>query len=269
METVAIETSEESPRPVCGSGRLRVPLCLAITLLFAAGFASVETVRFRVAGAGMEREALLCRPAKGVPPFPAVVFHHGMVVDLHGLSGAFERGYSLKSFCRALAEDGFVAFMPVRDGLQPLPRQLALVWGAYEHVRGLGDVDPARVAVMGFSRGGLLTLLAAQRALKARAFVLLAPAPGPSGELEAAADDVSKIQSPVQVLVAQGDHAAILKGVERLRSALARAGKVVDYHLYSVGSSDCGPGPPCGHKLFYSVGRYWADVRGFLRKSLR
>ncbi len=266
VETVSFKIRKRTSRLPLKSNRRCLLFLLTILLLYVTGCASIENVRF--GAAGTEHRALLCRPREGTPPFPAVVFHHGMVVDLHGLSGAIDRDYSLDSFCRALAGDGFLAFAPVRGGLQPLPRQLAIVRGAFDHVKGLEEVDPARVGVMGFSRGGLLTLLAAQRGLKGRAFVLLAPAPGPSGELEAAADDLSSIQAPVQILVAWGDDDAILEGSEKLRSALARAGKVVDYHLYP-GRSQCGPGPPCGHKLFYVVGSYWADVQGFLQKTLK
>ncbi|MBI2880042.1 MAG: dienelactone hydrolase family protein [Candidatus Tectomicrobia bacterium] len=248
---------------------VRLFLVSVFALLWVAGCASVENVRFRAGGA--EHAALLCRPKKGSPPFAAVIFHHGMVVDLHGLSGAFERGYSLDSFCHALAEDGFLAFLPVRGGLQSLARQGAIVRDAFDHVWRLKEADPARVAVAGFSRGALLTLLAAEGSLPAKAFVLLAPAPGPGGELEAASHDVSGIRAPLQLLMARGDDAAILEGSERLRAALERGGKAVDYRLYAEGPSDCrpGPGPPCGHRLFYSVGAYWADVRDFLQKALR
>ena len=247
----------------------RFILLLTAALVLAGGCAGVGNVRFRVGV--REHQALICVPKKTTPPYPAVIFNHGMVVDLHGLSGAKTRGYSLNAFCQALAGDGFLAFLPVRKGLEVLSTQLAIVLGAYRHVGGLKNVDPGRIAVAGFSRGALLALIAARHGLEAKAFVLMAIAPGPRSELAAAGEDVSRVRAPVQVLVATGDNRFIVNGSQRLGAAFRKVGKPVDFHEYPGGPLNCkpGPGPPCAHKLFYTVGAYWSDVRDFLQKTLR
>jgi dienelactone hydrolase len=247
----------------------RFILLLTAALVLGGGCANVGNVRFRVGE--RNHQALLCVPKKKKPPYPAVIFNHGMLVDLHGLSGAKARGYSLNAFCRALAQDGFLAFLPVRKGLEALSTQLAIVLGAYGHVAGRKNVDPGRIAVAGFSRGALLTLITARHGLKAKAFVLMATAPGPNSELAAAGEDVSRVRAPVQVLVATGDNRFIVNGSQRLGAAFRKVGKPVDFHEYPGGPLNCkpGPGPPCAHKLFYTVGAYWSDVRDFLQKTLR
>jgi dienelactone hydrolase len=246
----------------------RFILFLTVALVLA-GCANVGNVRFRVGE--RNHQALLCVPKKTKPPYPAVIFNHGMVVDLHGLSGAIDRGYSLDTFCQALAGDGFLAFLPVRNGLEALSTQLAIVLGAYSHVGGMKNVDPGRIAVAGFSRGALLTLIAARHGLGAKAFVLMATAPGPKSELAAAGEDVSRVRAPVQILVARGDDRFIVNGSQRLAAAFRKAGKPVDFHEYPGGPLNCkpGPGPPCAHKLFYTLGAYWSDVNDFLQKTLR
>ncbi len=246
----------------------RFILFLTVALVLA-GCANVGNVRFRVGE--RNHQALLCVPKKTKPPYPAVIFNHGMVVDLHGLSGAIDRGYSLDTFCQALAGDGFLAFPPVRNGLEALSTQLAIVLGAYSHVGGMKNVDPGRIAVAGFSRGALLTLIAARHGLGAKAFVLMATAPGPKSELAAAGEDVSRVRAPVQILVARGDDRFIVNGSQRLAAAFRKAGKPVDFHEYPGGPLNCkpGPGPPCAHKLFYTLGAYWSDVNDFLQKTLR
>lgn len=70
-------------------------------------------------GESVSGPALLARDR--IPAVPPVIFHHGMVVGLHGLSGASERRYSLESFCHALAGDGYLASLPVRRLRTPGP----------------------------------------------------------------------------------------------------------------------------------------------------
>ena len=234
-----------------------------------AGCSSVQNVRYSLGE--NQHQALVCLPETGSPPFPTVIFHHGMVVDLHGLSGAAERGYSLESFCHALAGDGYLAFLPIREGLEPPARQLEFVLGAHGYVKRMRDVDPSSIAMMGFSRGALLTLMAAQFGLRVNAFSLLAPAPGPTNELLRLSSNVDRIRAPVQNLVALGDDPTILEGSEWLAQSLRRSGMAVDDRRYSRSNTDCrpGPGPTCAHRLFYTVGPYWSAVRAFLDKYVK
>ena len=59
-------------------------------------------------------EGVLSVP-EGAGPFPAVIFNHGSIVDGLGWPGATKRGYQLDAICQTLAEDGFLAFAPIRE----------------------------------------------------------------------------------------------------------------------------------------------------------
>jgi hypothetical protein len=73
-----------------------------------------------------------------------------------------------RRMCEALASEGVLAFIPIREierGLRPgdIPNNQAELSRAVDYVKGLPDVDPSRLALMGHSRGGLLTLMVGPR----------------------------------------------------------------------------------------------------------
>ena len=207
---------------------------------------------------GKQGEALLCRP-EGKGPFPAVVYNHGLIVDRDGYQGATLRGYNLDGICQALARDGFLAFAPIRgSGRGHLSRHKEEVSRAVEYVKTRPDVDPSRIALMGFSRGGLLTLMVAVERNDLTAVVILAPAPG-RGHFEKAVQRVPSLNAPVLLLVEQGDDSWILEDFEMLKRALQAHGKEGRMIRYDRGG---------GHRLFWEVDYYWEDVRAFLRKEL-
>ena len=70
---------------------------------------------------GENYNALECRP-KGDGPFPVVVYNHGSIVDAVGLARARQIGNKLDEICSALAQDGFVAFFPIREKFNAGPR---------------------------------------------------------------------------------------------------------------------------------------------------
>jgi len=215
-----------------------------------------EWVSFRIAGE--PGQALRCRP-KGTGPFPAVVYNHGLIVDLHGYERAAQRGYKLAGFCDALAADGFFAFAPVRrSGPRNIARQKAEVSRAVDYVKSLPDVDPSRIALMGFSRGGLLTLMVAVERNDLKALLILAPAPG-EGHFAEAVTRVPSLAAPVLLLVEAGDDSSILDDFDMLERALRVHGKEERSIRYDRGG---------GHRLFYSLGYYWDDVRTFLREKV-
>lgn len=199
--------------------------------------------------------ALICTP-KGTSPFPAVVYSHGLVVDKHGILGAANRGYDLSGICRALADDGFLAFLPIRrSGLGKLEGHLSEVLDALAAVKARPDVDRNKVSVAGFSRGGLLSLMASVRGVSAQSFVLLAPAPG-AGTFRKELGLVHKIGAPMLAMVERSDSPAITKNVDLRENALQAAGKPHKVMRYDGGE---------GHALFATAGYYWPDLIRFLR----
>lgn len=201
----------------------------------------------------------VCRPA-GQGPFPTVIYNHGLVVDMFGVGGAAKRGYNLDGICQALAADGFLVFTPVRQsGRRDIPSHKNEVSRAVDYVKAVPDVDQSRIALMGFSRGGLLTLMVGVERSDLKALLILAPAPGGKGEFVKAVERAPSLNAPVLLLVEAGDGTDILENFALLDQALRARKKEVRSIRYERGG---------GHLLFYDVNYYWDDVRTFLREKL-
>ena len=211
---------------------------------------------------GAEPDALLCRP-EGKGPFPTVVYSHGQVANPQMLKQAQEGGW--KRTCQRLAADGFLAFVPIRefysDRKPPqVPSNRNELSQLVEHVKSLPDVDPSRVALMGHSRGGLLTLMVGVERKDLKALVITAPADIRPYFSQAAAR-VSLINAPVLLMVEVSDEMGSLGAVNVLDEALKKQGKEVRTIRYDRGG---------GHFLFVGSGDlyWWDDVRAFLRDKL-
>ena len=197
----------------------------------------------------------VCRPA-GAGPFPAVLYNHG------GLGTIV--GGDLPGTCRSLAEAGYLAHSKKRQETRQLTGHLEEVLDGLKQLRSHPDADASRVGVMGFSRGGLLTLQAAiAQPENIHAVVLMAPAHGKSA-MERTLRQVSPIDDPVRVFVSENDqtqanHVQISHDVE---DALSAAGKDVDLTIYPPYGDD-------GHKLFFLVQEpYWSDLIDFFDEVL-
>ncbi len=199
----------------------------------------------------LEDGSIVCRPA-GEGPFPAVLYNHG------GLGTAV--GGDLLSTCVALAEAGYVARSELRPASVSLDGQLDDVLQGLDELRSHPDVDPDQVAVVGFSRGGLLALQAAiVRPDDVDAVLLFAPAPG-QGAMDQTLQQVSALQAPVQIYIAEND--SLLTLAREVETALQDAGKDVGLTVYPEFEDD-------GHDLFFEVrDSYWADVLDFLGGTL-
>jgi len=205
---------------------------------------------------GERHEALICRPT-GKKPYAAVVFNHGAAVEQRGFQGAAENGYNLKGICEALAADGFFVFAPIRKGgSENTPRHKAQIAGSIEHVKGLTDVDAARIALVAFSRGGALSLSVALGRIDLKALVLLAPV---GREVQELSERLNSIKPPVLLLVEASDQAAVLTNFKQIDQSLRQNRKDVTSIIYDRGGA---------HRLFYDVNYYWEDLRRFLREKL-
>lgn len=244
--------------PILKAGPLRA-FCVAVLLfllfVIPGWAAEADTASAKMRGGQIG----VCRP-NGKGPFPTVIYNHGLVVDRFGVAGAAQRGYDLDGICKALAADGFLAFTPIRQsGRVNIPSHQEEVVQAVEYVKRQPDVDQTRIALMGFSRGGLLTLMVGVERTDLKALVILAPAPGGRGDFAKAVKRVSSLKAPVLLLVEAGDTNDILENFDMLEQALRGQGKEVRSILYHRGG---------GHRLFYDVNYYWEDVRKFLREKL-
>jgi dienelactone hydrolase len=136
-----------------------------------------------------------------------------------------------------------------------------------EYLLGLDYVDRNRIAMMGFSRGGALTFMAAARAVPIKAAVIMASA-NPPPESGFTLRDAVNIRVPVLLLVARNDTGPrktmgqnTLEGMRRMSAALTAAGNTPKMIVYPPYNGD-------GHEMFFEIGAYWTDVTGFLKKYL-
>lgn len=214
--------------------------------------ARVEKVQYE--SKGLVLDSYSCKP-KGNGPFPAVIYNHG---GLGNIVGGDPQGA-----CAALAKAGFVGFAGIRRQTVPLDGHLDDVLASLNYVKKLNYVDKNRLGIIGFSRGGLLTFMAAiHRPTDFKALVLMAPAPA-KNTLESYLTRAQEIGAPALILVAENDiyqsnHLDLARKVEQ---ALAATGKKVQLIIYPPYGND-------GHELFFEVGSYWPDVLKFLQNNL-
>jgi dienelactone hydrolase len=207
---------------------------------------------------GTKNLALVFKP-EGTGPFPTVVYNHGMAVDLYGLLGAFDRGYELEKICQRLADSGYFVFAPIRQtGKWNLLGHKSEVNRAIEYVKNSPEVDSSRIGLMGFSRGGLLTLMVAVERSDLKALIILAPSPG-RGLFAKAVRQVFSINTPVLLLVEASDEPSILQNFDMLSQKMEELGKASRAIKYNKGG---------GHRLFDTVGYYWDDISRFLKDNL-
>ncbi len=201
----------------------------------------------------------LCKPA-GIGPFAATSYHHG------GKEGQI--GGAPEETCAALAQAGFVGFAPIRRTDLDFQGNLTDVQAGIDYLKTLAYVDPNRLAVVGFSRGGLLAFMATTSRSDLQALVILAPAPSQG---DTSLDELAKkVTTPVLIQVASNDLPSKLNGGENLvdqakayERALRTAGKEVELQIQPPyqGKND-------GHLLFFSIGDYWSGVIEFLEGEL-
>lgn len=195
----------------------------------------------------------LALPA-GEWPFAAVIYNHGGFENMIG--GAPEET------ARELAKAGYVGFSPIRREEMSMDGNLQDILAATDYLKGLQEVDKDRIAIMGFSRGGLLALLTAINGLQCKAIVVMAPAPG-KGHIQEAFQQIEKISAPVLLLVAENDNkqANHVEICQKLERAMRSNGKQAQLIIYPAFASD-------GHKMFFEIGAYWQDVLEFLKEHL-
>jgi carboxymethylenebutenolidase len=232
---------------------------------------------------------LLWKP-EGAGPFPAVLYNHGSgpqsdltrpaklgpVFARHGyvILYLFRRGAGLSAdqgtdaetlMNRALAEHGQAGRNEVQ--LQLLEAELADVLAGLAVLRERSDVDAARIAMVGYSFGGQLTLLLAERH-RIRAAAVFAVAAGSwegSPKLQhRLLEAVRRTTAPVFFIHAANDYSVAPGKV--LNAEMARAGRSHRSKIYpAVGST-----PRDGHDFIHQRVSSWeADVFAFLDERTR
>ncbi|MBI85075.1 MAG: hypothetical protein CMJ81_17920 [Planctomycetaceae bacterium] len=191
----------------------------------------------------------------GTGPFPTVLFLHGGMGPIVGGNPS--------AVVDALANAGFVGFAPIRRNNPSMATHAHDTVAAIDFLKRLNQVDNARLAITGFSRGGLLAFMASTRRQDLQAVVLMAPAHG-RGILHRFLTDAGNVSAPTLILVARNDtrqanHVSLSR---QIHTGLRAAGKQTELIV-------CPPYGQDGHHLFFEVRlSYWQDVERFLKTQL-
>jgi len=146
--------------------------------------------------------------------------------------------------------------------------ELDAVRAGFAFLRQRRDVDPARVALVGHSFGGSLTLLAAARDTAVRAVVVFGAAAASWGQSPALRarllTAVAQTSAPVLFVHAANDY-SVAPG-ESLAAEMQRRGRTSGLKIYPAFGRDVRD----GHSLvFRSVATWESDVFGFLEAHVR
>jgi len=204
-------------------------------------------------------EGYLCVPA-GEGPFPVAVYNHG------GLGSAL--GGDPEATCKALMAEGYLGFSPVRRSTVPIEGHDEDVIAGIDYALAQERADPDRLAVLGFSRGGFLTVAMLTERPDVTVGVVMAPAPV-NGLLYSVLEEADQVQATTLVLVAENDlpefnnenedHVATATAVY---DALVGADKEAELVILDAWEDN-------GHDLFQELrDEYWGPVTEFLASRL-
>ncbi|HEU0105511.1 MAG TPA: acyl-CoA thioesterase/bile acid-CoA:amino acid N-acyltransferase family protein, partial [Vicinamibacteria bacterium] len=215
---------------------------------------------------------------------------HPAVLVLGGSEGGIPPTYA-----SVLAGRGYVTFALAYFRAEGLPKDLVEIPLEYfrsgiEWLRARPSVDPERIAVLGISKGGELSLLLGATWPQVKAVIALSPSSGielnPASSLDqpqaaAAAIAVEKIRGPVLLVSSRDDGmspAAVMSDrvVERLRtSGFAHPVEHLHYESCAHDLPDAWLPPSNGGTLgaaaegtMRAYGDYWPKVRAFLERAI-
>lgn len=201
----------------------------------------------------------------GAGPFPAVLYNHGGFDTLVG--------GDLKGTVVALAELGYIARAEKRMETLPITGHLQEVQTALDELRADPRTDTSCVTIMGFSRGGYLSLEAAkQNPDKVHGCISMAPA-NPINLLVILSSDVSTFDDPVLLMVAENDtfqdqHVLLAQMVYDSLIAGSITASINTYPHYDSNGNTINDPSDDGHELFSIVQEpYWSDVLNFLSNN--
>jgi dipeptidyl aminopeptidase/acylaminoacyl peptidase len=145
-----------------------IVLALVLVLLAGPGLgADVTLTPITFTSEGAPVQALLYQPGAGATKQPALVLSPGRIRDIKGIEW----------LSRALADRGYVVLAQrYRDGdVRYYGRDAEDIRNAISHLQNLPGVDPGRIGIIGHSRGGMASLLAAAHETRIRSTVALSP----------------------------------------------------------------------------------------------
>jgi dienelactone hydrolase len=232
-------------------------------------------------------EAYFYKP-EGAGPFPLVVYNHG------SRAGRERQEVPFRYVADVLKASGYAVLVPERRGygksdgqtfteevgndvagklIRRFREEASDVIAGLDHVRQFHSIDPAHVAIMGWSHGGIVSIIAASERRDFTALVDQAGgaltwnrSPALRTELPAAA---RKVGIAALCMGAQND--ATTDAVKEVGDAIKSAGSWEKTIIYPPFTPTTNPGNIApGHLIFSSQGiSIWQnDVLSFLRSHL-
>ena len=260
----------------CRAGALAALVVALLVATPAARAAEYTEQPVTIPSGAVTLRGVLARPA-GDGPFPAYVHVHGSV-RVEVASSPPWTGLAKGTYLPDLAREGYVVLRLARRGhfgsdgttvgyhlkrtTGDVPSGYAVfaslqtdaldLLTAVEYLRGLGYVDPDRVAIGGHSMGGLVSVLAGARDPRVRAIISLAGGfRWTEGGRETSVpfvdrawrDSARSVTAPVLILWSKNDVSLDVDVGRDLEKRLRAAGKSVELIVYPAHGQD-------GHFLF-------------------
>ncbi len=173
----------------------------------------------------------------GSGPFPAIVVAHGCNGNRNTERawGPTLRSWGYATFVIDSFSGRGLTEVCTNMGLSPLQR-IPDAYGALRLLAALPQIDPKRIALMGFSHGGALTMLAATAWAKETFVSTGAPAfraffpfyPNCNADFP----ERKRVSAPVRIHTGEADDWTPAKPCAELAAALKAAGQDVQIHVY-------------------------------------
>ncbi|MBI4025443.1 MAG: dienelactone hydrolase family protein [Verrucomicrobia bacterium] len=231
---------------------------IPLILLTSYGLAQeIEWVKYQDPRSGKTVTALFCHPQPG-QKLPAVVYNHGKIIEMVGYQGGIKKGYDVADFVKALSGSGYVAIAPIRPSNTEF-NFAPFLRGTMHYLQQRSDIDVNRLGMIGFSKGGYMTLEAASHFTDLKAVVAMSPA-RPDKPLSE--DQLNNIHAPLLVTLGREEKNDPIGQVTEsaVVGVMKKLGKKIEYQNNYPGD----------HQWFYKVrNEFWRDVIEFLDKHLK
>ena len=202
----------------------------------------------------------------GAGPFPGILYSHG------GLGGNI--GGDLRTTSIALAQEGYICWAQLRTDTIPITPHVAQVEASLDSLLGVNGVNSNKIGIIGFSRGGLLTLMIAiSRPNEVHAVVAMAPAAA-NNTLSNTLTQIGAVNDSVLLMVAQNDvyqddHVQLVLDTENAMNGIVDYRSIL-YDPYDADMNGVINNLDDGHELFWEVQEpYWSDLIFFLDNNLK
>jgi len=202
----------------------------------------------------------------GIGPFPGVLYSHG------GLGGQI--GGDLRETCISIAKEGYISWCQLRTNITSFSPHINEVEVSLDSLLNQTNIDLNNIGIIGFSRGGLLTLISAiNNYTSVHAVVTMAPAAANS-YLANTLTQTSAIDDSVLILVAENDlyqdnHVQLANDVFNVLDTITGV-RLIEYDAFDSDSNGIINNLDDGHELFWKVQEpYWIDLIQFLNNNLK